>query len=96
MMYVLFCVNRKKAVLDYFWISILVSYVYRIYYLLHPYILSPLMIFSYLLLLNTFYSFQIGKGQTWSKWVTIILMPVLGLGIVEITGNSDIGNLIPS
>lgn len=85
--------RRKKVNYLYFWICVLASYIYRIYYFYNPYLLSAKVVFTFLLCLYLLGNLGVGKGKKWSRYIAMVVAPILGVCIVERVSNIDISQL---
>ena len=96
--FLLFCVfgiKLNNIDLKLLWISLLVSYIYYLYYLFNPYILSATNVFSVLLLINIFYSIKLGTEKRWTKYLIMIVTPGIMFIMMEVISNINILNLSP-
>lgn len=89
MMYFLFVRNKKQEHTIYY-ITLVMSFIYSLYQFANPYLPSTKIVIGLLLLLEVFYSFEIGKGKKWSRYAVIAVAPILCFFMIECISNVDI------
>lgn len=89
MIYLLFIRNRISKNMVYH-ISVVIGFAYSLYQFINPTLPDAKVVLGFLLLLEGFYSLELGKGSCWSRWAVITVSPVLCFFMIECISNVDI------